>query len=267
VVPDLSLPQAVTTVSPDDVARLERLAAIQRAELARLSLALRTAMAKAGAAEAEAKKDVVGGPEPLLEVVDATIRTAADDGAQKVDAATKEAGLVLAVANRLARELLRSAGIDPADVPTVEPRTDGLRPGLRRPASGEQLWRQVRSLDDTGPLPIVRPQRPAAGHASVEDPGPAPGPNEDPTPSSPAPPPPPAATREGSASPAAPAHEVRIAAPVASTVSTAPRLASSEAPGPGVDDAGQAYARFWSKVPEQRPVVDRLRLRPARGVR
>ncbi|MCU0311582.1 MAG: hypothetical protein MUE36_11665 [Acidimicrobiales bacterium] len=145
--PNLVAPEPRQTLDPEAVARIERWAARQRSELTRLTLTLRSAEAQAAKAEAGLASLGEGAPDEVLAVVDARLARATADAEASVDAARRDAELVLAASAQHAATILRDAGLDPSPTLTrlgAEAAPDTSPPKLTPPARASELWRQAQ---------------------------------------------------------------------------------------------------------------------------
>lgn len=134
----LSAPAGLETVAPDDVERVERWSALQRAELVRLALHLRKVTRDAVTAEHECAGIgmVTAG---RLDAIDVELDRTHAAAHAAVDAAAVEAGARVESARALAQSLLRDAGLDPAAVGGPVARK-GAAAMIRRPRRAQELW-------------------------------------------------------------------------------------------------------------------------------
>lgn len=140
------VPERVRTVASDDVARLEAWVAQRRAELVRLTHALRRVRAEveqghdSSAVPHEAEADAAGA---LFPAVDGLLSTAFSRFESAVASARQDALTLVAVARNHAENLVLAEGGRIDHLPPVA-RPVGRVDGLRPPRKAAQLWHDLR---------------------------------------------------------------------------------------------------------------------------
>ncbi len=145
----LVAPEPRLTLDGDAVAAIERWAALQRTDLARLALALRSAEAAAARCEAEVAERSDGPPDEVLRVVDARLTKARQEAEDGVEAARRDAALVLSASRQHATTILTEAGIDPTTVLDAHDDEITPPPSRRLPVTAAQLWQQAEAAAPT----------------------------------------------------------------------------------------------------------------------
>ncbi len=150
--PALTPPAPTWAIGDEDVATVERWAARRRAELSRLSLAVRSARMKAEQAERAAILDGAA-PDEVLSVVEAVLDEAVRDGDRALDEARRAAAALVAAEHERASQDLRDLGLDP--VTSLGPA--GWEPDptseVARPASADDLW---QALEVEPRVPVLK---------------------------------------------------------------------------------------------------------------
>lgn len=232
----LNAPSPRSTSRDSDAARIERWAATRRADLTRLTLALRKAEAAASRAEESvAGDDGLGGGAPVdvLSVIDARLAKAFREAEDGIEAARRDATVVLTAVAQSASAMLKEAGLESAEVLRSTWHLPETMLPLRAPRRADELWHDV--------MAAVTDVSPAAERPS--------GPVE-------------WARREGPSDLQEPRGGIGDVAAVGG--------ATVEVDDEGVDDSGdaaQVYDLFWGRVPSERPVRERLRRSTERGAR
>ena len=165
-------PVAVEATDAAGAELIEAHVARRRAELARLSLAARTARQRCDRAETDlagvAEVDADGVPADLLGVVDAMLEKAIAASELALASAEREASFIIDRAMADGSETVRRAGLDPAVLRAERPSGASVREVVPPPSAAE-LWRTTR--------PSVSPAKPASVPPQAPDPmPPAPGP-------------------------------------------------------------------------------------------
>jgi hypothetical protein len=240
---DALVPEAVQAI---DAATIDAFVGRRRSELARLSLAARTATQRRERADAAlAAVPEVGAdgiPSDLLTVVDAMLESAAHASEIGLEAAWSEAAVIVATAWREGAETLRRVGLDPAVLP-VSTRPAEAVPRVVAPPSAAELWRDVRPAP-VAPAPAPTSVGPAPTTGPPSGDGRAPEPSAWFGVSAAAPVP---------ATPAVPVDETVVGVPAVSTL-----LLDSSLPEPDQDGSAEVYDIFWQEVSGERRVRDRL---------
>lgn len=150
--PALTPPAPTWAIGDEDVATVERWAARRRAELSRLSLAVRSARMKAEQAERAAILDAAA-PDEVLSVVEAVLDEAVRDGDQSLAEARRAAAALVAAEYERASSDLRDLGLDP--VASLGPAGWGPDPTweVAGPASADDLW---QALEVEPRVPVLR---------------------------------------------------------------------------------------------------------------
>jgi hypothetical protein len=253
VTPGDALPPEVVEASDAAGAELiEAHVARRRAELARLSLAARTARQRCDRAETElagiADVDADGVPADLLGVVDAMLEKAIAASELALASAEREASFIIDRAMADGSEVLRRAGLDPSVLLSDGSSVPAARSVVAPPTAAE-LWRTTRR-----PSP-VRPALAPSGTATNERVAPQ-APDRIPSQSRPAAPGPLAAA------PFVPVfvpHERGAESTSVQAAAGAPTLLLDEPVATaGAGDQGEAFDTFWQEVPGERRVRDRI---------
>jgi hypothetical protein len=151
---DVLPPEAVEATDAAGAAVIDAFVARRRAELARLSLAARTARQRCERAETElaalAEADADGVPADLLAVVDAMLEKATAASALALAAAEREAAFLIDRAMADGAEVVRRAGLDPTVVMTGRPSGSAPRSVVAAPTAAE-LWRATRRTSAPSP--------------------------------------------------------------------------------------------------------------------
>ena len=155
---DLIPPSPFSAIGAEDVARVERWAARQRAELSQLALALRSAQRRAERAERETPP-AVEVPAELLAALDAMLETAARQADLGIQAARRDATATVAAGREQAVGLLQAVELDPVDVLGPSDWTSTAIPEVARPATATSLWQLVATGPVEEPL-VVEPVEP-----------------------------------------------------------------------------------------------------------
>jgi hypothetical protein len=243
-------PVAVEATDAVGAELIEAHVARRRAELARLSLASRTARQRCDRAEAElagvAAVDADGVPADLLGVVDAMLEKAMAASELALASAEREASFIVDRAMADGAEVVRRAGLDPAVLQSGRSSAVVTR-SVTAPPTAAELWRTTRRT------PSTRPPLAASGAGASERPGrqaPAPSPSH------------PAGQGPIAAAPFVPVvvPDERVAEQASAQVAAiAPTLLLDEpVVGPGAGDPGAAFDTFWQEVPGERRVRDRI---------
>jgi hypothetical protein len=263
---ELVVPRASSATDSEGASVVDALVSRRRAELARLSLGVRSARSTCEKAEArlqsvEDDRPAERGPSDLLAVVDAMLTKAMAAAGSAIEQARDEAALQVEQALEEAAEHLRAHGIDPGRVPLGRGGANRERHVSAPPTAGE-LWRDVQgpaAVVPVGPPPPARPQNPIPSPAL-------------PSPSAP----PPSSSATAAATHVtvgvAPGHVSPVTTPVGWTdpwaervtaPATHPALLVEEAPAdPSAE--GQVFELFWEQMPTDRRVRTRLRRRTTR---
>jgi hypothetical protein len=273
-------PRHLDTLAPAEVARVEHWAATCRAELARLALVRRAALAELERAEAETG-DAAPDPNPLIEVIDTQLATRWQRALADVAGVRQEAELVVGVAVRMAEDTLRRATQDPRWLALLEPRAVLQERTIEPPPPAAELWARVQAAHSrpTSTTTVARPAHGVGGNGVA--------PAGAPVSRASLPPPPNRPASGGDA--AGPVGELASRAwPGAATpFPHAPATGSVAQLGPetgsgarpalfavsetspalavGLDDGARAYDAFWARVPNQHPMRVKLRRRAGRG--
>lgn len=169
-------PEAVEATDAAGAALVDALIGRRRAELARLSLAARTARQRCERAETELADvtavDADGVPADLLGVVDAMLEKATAASELALASAEREASFLVDRAMAEGAEVVRRAGLDPNVVTTDRPFRSTSRSVVAPPTAAE-LWRVTRpasvpspSIGSPSPAPVrptVAPPRAGEG--------------------------------------------------------------------------------------------------------
>ena len=166
----LVAPEPMPSLSPDAVADLERWAQAQKAELTRLTLALRMAESVAAKAETEAGPDRTGAdgaPHDVLRVVNVRLARAVNEADEGIEKAQRDATLVLSAAVQHATGIMGEGGKDHGALLQAAERAVEPVPGVRRPPTASELWAraaaQVASAPPTRPTGLPRRVRAVSG--------------------------------------------------------------------------------------------------------
>ena len=144
---DVVGPEVVQATDAAGEAQIDGLVARRRAQLARLTLAARTAGQRREQAEAmlaaQPTVGVDGGPGDLLGVVDAMLEKAVRASAVALEAARGEAAFIVASATSESAEELRRVGLDASALAPVRS-TPRPAVSVTLPPSAAELWHRAR---------------------------------------------------------------------------------------------------------------------------
>jgi len=162
------------SLSPDAVADLERWAQAQKAELTRLTLALRMAESVAAKAETEAGPDRTGAdgaPHEVLRVVNVRLARAVNEADEGIEKAQRDATLVLSAAVQHATTILGDSGADHGPLLEAAERAVAPVPGVRRPPTASELWARASAqvVSEPPARPTGPPRRVRAVTSAAED--------------------------------------------------------------------------------------------------